>query len=224
MYSATVNRYSLSGDHAVPSGWKVVELKYCENCMTAFSREACSCRYQALLRGAQFDFAEFKCECKKYCANCIGRLLLPLDLQDYKTTLPREAEMRHAHHLPRYDNSLLPKEHQRVYTHQIPAAPPRRNYLSGRLGNWRERLEAKFRSTPEGLTGEQIQDVVGWSGGPEQACQYLRRAGFAVTIVGKGPRRSPHGVAPNVYQLTELVSPVVIDSFMERLEQVMGAD
>lgn len=78
--------------------------------MRAFVRKACACKLNALLRGEQIDFAEFRCSCSKYCAGCIGRLLLPLDLQDYKDILPREAEMSHAHHLPRYDDTLMPKK------------------------------------------------------------------------------------------------------------------
>lgn len=87
-----------------PQGWKIVELKTCENCLTCFTRDRCNC---------QIAFTG-RCGCKKYCANCVGNMLMPVNLQDYKDALPTEAEQRHAHHLPKYDDSLLPKERRRL--------------------------------------------------------------------------------------------------------------
>lgn len=82
-------------EHQVPPGATVKDVKQCENCIAVFVRSRC------------FHPHSERCGCQKYCANCIGRVLLPVE-SDFETEL-RTVVPKLAKHAIRYDDSLLPK-------------------------------------------------------------------------------------------------------------------
>lgn len=173
----------LIADHRIPPGFYVVELKQCEGCVALFARRAQS----GIL----------------YCAKCRGRALMPdPSTATFAAALPTEGEMKHSNHLPRYDDSLLPKEHRRVYTTQPKPAPARRAYRS--YGNYVERLRLVIaKRGPMSL--EDMQEIVGCPGGPSHVNALLRGQGILLRRCGNAPRRSPNGPPPGLFDFGETI-------------------
>ena len=163
-----------------PVGYHRVFIKLCENCLASFTRD----------EGSR----------QKYCAPCVGRMLLPMNLDDYKDALPREAVQGHSHRLPHYDNSLLPKEQRRVYTRR-PA--PRKIQTTHRYGNWKERLMEAFAERPR-MTAQEIQDIINCPGAPWSAVNLCYNCDFPIVPVGSLPydyRNKRGGRTPRIYAL-----------------------
>lgn len=107
-------------DHSIPSGAHLMELKLCENCPNTFVRRVHS--------GI------------KYCGPCRGRQLMPMNLDDYRDELSAaDASSKHSNKLPKYDDSLLPKQSGARF---LPVGIKRR--VRRDYGDWRERLLIAF--------------------------------------------------------------------------------
>lgn len=145
-----------------PEGWYAVEIKACENCNGILTRKACKC-----------DHLKARCGCQKYCAQCIGNMLMPPleavvedQRQVQEDSLPR-GDFRKRQHI-HYDDSLLSKDQRyaaKVYK-------PRRYH---KYGDWKKRLLDKF-AIQGALTAEDIQEVIGCNGSPSDAMRHVQFA------------------------------------------------
>lgn len=201
--SATVtNQYCVFSQNAMlPGSFKSLESKCCENCLGSFVRPTCCCKLDAIMRGIQINYVEFRCGCSKYCPNCIADLLLPVDLSDYKDTLPTSAEMSHRTYLPHYDDSMRPTS---VFSKPGP-----------KYGDWKTRLREKFLSTPEGLTLQQIAEVIGV---PNQYnALSMCRVSFPITAIAYAPRVKEYGRPPRIYAMV-ISEQQAIDHVISQME------
>jgi hypothetical protein len=125
--SASLNRCALHGaGDVIPVGALIVEPKYCENCGRPFFRKQSATvprlvPYLSDGRGfAHVDqsFSELRADHgARYCKPCMSRHLMPdvESQEEYRAQMPgSDEQMSHRHlHLPRYDDSLVPKKPSR---------------------------------------------------------------------------------------------------------------
>lgn len=96
MSTATIGMFQglLVTEHSIAPGDFVVELKQCENCSATFVRK-------------------IGCGGVKFCGRCRGNMLLPDRNEEYREQLYSGARQKHSNYLPKYDDSLLPKEEKK---------------------------------------------------------------------------------------------------------------
>lgn len=203
----------ISGEHRLPPGATVVEVKYCENCMRAFSRPVALLepRVIKLKRPAGYLPSDWEPEItvmvdtgQRYCGHCRGRMLMPeaSEQEQYKEQMPAASRMLHSTLLPRYDDSLSPRQ-MKLFSklHSAPAHAiakrKRRDY-----GAWKYRVSVALRERGP-LSLEQIQEIIGCPGSPATAGSLCHNSGLKLQRVGSAPRRVPYGPAPGLYALRE---------------------
>lgn len=208
-------------DHAVPPGASVVEQKYCENCSATFTRPRPPFRRfvvknddhflsgikTAKSRGNLIRFAGSEEDQsviyvdtgQRYCQRCRRNALQPVNDLTYREQLPREAEMRHAHHLPKYDESIV-----KFRQSAKPVPPKRRRYTQH--GNWLNKLLVENEKRP--LSYKQMTEVTEMAAMSIANC--LRRLGFSLKPVGHVfPRRSCMGPPAQIYNIEAIISTIL---------------
>lgn len=124
-------------DHVAPEDSVILDLKLCENCATPFARRRNGGTQPYTIK----DYAVFEKLSRcfgevtllrdvgvKYCVRCQAKALAPVDLSAYKEQLPgTENQMRHAMHLPKYDESLAKVN----LTAAVPVKPKRTKHILG---------------------------------------------------------------------------------------------
>lgn len=163
----------LLADHRVPLGARVLELKTCETCGKAFTRErpVRSCTPEGRTLGT------------RHCIACSRRYLLPPEDADYRDMLPTSAEMAHRSYLPRYDNSMLAGD------------APRQG--KRRKAWWRELLTREFVKRGI-LTAKEIGKII-----EEPRNPLGRLVNFRYTLVGHVWPREGRGTPAALYALKE---------------------
>jgi hypothetical protein len=209
----------MEAGHTPPPGTVILEQKYCENCTASFVRPRPILRRAVQVSNAGWDgcgggkraysdpdFSTIYVDRgKRFCNACIRRGLAPLDLEDYRDMLPTEAQQKHSHYLPHYDDSIVPpvvKQHMRSAT-VIPIR--RRHYYREPLEEreqWKRKVIAALISN-EGMTYEQLCDMVPGVRTPVEACMKIRNAGLRLVKVGEAERRALKGRAPGIYMLEQ---------------------
>lgn len=190
----------ISIEHAVPPGSKVLEQKYCENCTATFTRPRPAEHRTVNVDGGRFcgklyesNFAPGTVKKdigQRYCPRCRTNMLLPVDDQDYREQLPREAEMKHSHHLPKYDESIK-RNYHRVYRKRIS------------YGDWIFRLLQANQQGP--INYSQMLEITGMKTAGNVHSN-LKYHGFQLVIVGHVfPRKSCMGPAPRIYNIIAVV-------------------
>lgn len=167
----------IATEHQLPEGWKVVELKQCENCPAHFVRE----KHTGI----------------KFCAQCCSRALLPVIMTEYRDMLPSVAEQHHSHMLPRYDDSLIDRDRvtRRGGT----------GYVNSWKENWRSLLAQVYVERGP-LSVLEICEVVGAKlKNPSMAIRSLvqRRVGVEL-VASKYPRTVEKGRAHGLYSFRGL--------------------
>lgn len=191
-------------DHAVPVTAQVLEQKYCENCSRSFTRPKPPAFRVINIDGTRsgHNAREFepgtvlKDTGQRYCPACRRNALAPIDDQVYRDQLPREAEMQHAHHLPKYDESIVKFRHTPIVKKR---APRRQNY-----GNWLNKLLVANEKAP--LSTDEMLRITGMTAsGNLYNC--MRHFGFQLIMVGHvWPRKQGvSGRPPRIYNIEVLV-------------------
>lgn len=204
----------LYGDHTVPEGAKVMELKACENCMCTFTREKRPLEARKVKNYVDARYLHvdsfsviYVDRGERYCKHCRKRLLLPENQEVYKEQLlPILQQAHRGSKLPKYDDSLLPKEQRHVYTQPliVPSIkrPKRPRFDYGK--DWPQRLRAAFVERGP-MSTEDIQEIVGGIGMPCSVLNIIRHAGIRLARIGSVPRRVNTGRAPGLYTMAELL-------------------
>lgn len=193
-------------DHSVPITAQVFEQKYCENCSRSFARPRPGAFRVIHIDGQKsgHNAKEFgpgtvlKDTGQRYCPACRRNALSPIDDQVYRDQLPREAEMKHAHHLPKYDESIV-RFRQPIKSKAI--APSRRRVNHG---NWLNRLLMANEKAP--LSCDDMLRITGMKASANVFTS-LHHFGFQLVVAGHvWPRKQ--GVAgqpPRIYNIEVLV-------------------
>lgn len=194
-------------DHRVPEGARVLEAKSCENCTRTFFRPKPLAFRRVVVSNAldpKYDYAEPKTDSviyvdtgKRYCNACVRTTMSPVDDQEYREQLPKEAEMRHSHHLPKYDESVaeFPKRKTPVMSSRS---------IRRYAGNWLNQLLVAVEKQP--MTREEIAALTGVK--YNTISSLLAHYGFSLVIRGNvWPRKSCMGVNPKLFTLEVRVRP-----------------
>jgi hypothetical protein len=114
--AVTINRFAIF-PCTVPDKAQRLEVRYCGCCGCPFVRPITPTLLVTATEEDGWDHARITMVRrremgKRYCIRCERTGLRPnIKAQEqYRALLPKEPEQRHSHHLPRYDNSLQPKE------------------------------------------------------------------------------------------------------------------
>lgn len=157
-------------ENSVPPGASIRELKFCENCPRLFARD----------KGSR----------RKFCAECCGHMLMPVDDTEYRETLPQIP--RRSYDLIHYDDSLT--NPRREYK------PRKDTGIKVSSSEWKRKVIAAFEERGQ-LSGFEIDEIIGNKNAMPGAsrCQSagleLQRIGF----VKREPGRV--GRMPGIYIL-----------------------
>lgn len=202
---------SLQGDHVVPEGAKVLEMKQCENCTGTFLREKRPLEARkvnnrdgnfgnaSMYKSTEPEFSVIYVDRgQRYCKRCVARFLLPENQDAYKEQLlPQLQQAHYGSKLPRYDESLLP----RSVTPKPEVRQRRKKHYTHK--DWKVRLMDAFMVNGA-MTYEAMQEVVGNVGGPSDTATLLNHAAFKLQRVGSAPRRTLKGPQPGLFLPTAM--------------------
>lgn len=220
--SFTVNRYDIPTERFAPSEVVIREVKYCELCGKPFVRKRSGTRptpveelehLPAIGKGRNhvWEYVKVVHELRrdtgaKFCEACCSRMLLPdIEAQErYRAQLPTEAEQRHSHHLPRYDQSLTPMGRV-TSAHKVNCSSVRSRRRYTRSVEWKDSVVTAFRERGR-LTSEDLCELIPNCCTPWEATVRVRAAKLAIRLVDRFRRPGIKGPGLGIFVLEEVTT------------------